>query len=127
ELISMISGYGYVDFLTREVSKQPEAAWPLGKKITLLRLAYIVPSVGLALLVLALLGFALSMILKAALLSLALAPRAAGESAQGLLKGFQRFAPLPWIELAQGVAVLASLSFLVSRGYGLSGVIAAEV
>jgi len=54
-------------------------------------------------------------------------PRAAGESAQGLLRGLQRFSPLPWMELAQGVTVLASAVVLVGMGLGLRGVIAGEL
>jgi O-antigen/teichoic acid export membrane protein len=127
ELVSMISGYGYVDFLTREVAIRPGAAWPLGKRVTWIRLGYAAPGVVLATLVLALLGFTSTLILNAALLSLALVPRAAGDSAQGLLKGFGRFAPLLWIEVVQGAFVLGCFLSLSFAGYGLRGLIFAEI
>src|SRR5262249_13495347 len=44
-----------------------------------------------------------------------------------LLKGFQHFTPLPWVEFAQGVTVLGCAPALIFRGYGLRGVIAAEI
>lgn len=127
EMVALISGYGYIDFLTREVASRPESAWPLGKGVTQLRLAYIVPSVGLALLGLAVLRFPSSLILSAALLSLTLLPRAAGESAQGLLKGLRRFGPLSWIEFVQGAIVLAAAPAFILKGLGIRGIIAAEI
>jgi O-antigen/teichoic acid export membrane protein len=127
EMIAIISGYGYVDFLTREVAQHPDSAWPLGRKVTGLRLAYIVPSIGVALLVLFALRFPRSLILNVALLALTLLPRALGESAQGLLKGLRRFAPLPWIEFMQGAIVLAAAGLFIMQGLGTRGVIAAEI
>jgi glycosyltransferase involved in cell wall biosynthesis/O-antigen/teichoic acid export membrane protein len=127
EMLAFVSGYGYMDFLTREVAKRPEAALGLGIRMTLLRLAYIVPSLSLATLALAALRFPVATILNMALLTGTLLPRAAGESAQGLLRGLQRFFPLPWIELAQGVTVLASAVVLAGMGFGLRGVIAGEL
>src|SRR5215471_14088585 len=41
EMIALISGYGYVDFLTREISQRPGSAQPLALKVTVLRLLYI--------------------------------------------------------------------------------------
>src|SRR5262244_3937589 len=99
EMIALISGVGYIDFLTREVAKRSGAAWPLGVKVTALRLAYTVPALGLALLVIVALRFPSSLVANTALLAVTLLPRAAGESAQGVLKGLRRFAPLLWIEL----------------------------
>jgi O-antigen/teichoic acid export membrane protein len=127
EMVAIISGYGYMDFLTREVAQHPETAWPLGKKVTGLRLAYIVPSIGLALLVLFVLRFPSSLILNAALLAVTLIPRAAGESAQGLLKGLRRFGALAWIESAQGSMVLTTAPVLILQGLGIKGVIVAEI
>jgi O-antigen/teichoic acid export membrane protein len=127
EMIAIISGYGYVDFLTREVAQHPDSAWPLGRKVTGLRLAYIVPSIGVALLVLFALRFPRSLILNVALLALTLLPRALGESAQGLLKGLRCFAPLPWIEFVQGAIVLAAAGLFILQGLGTRGVIGAEI
>jgi len=127
EMVAIVSGYGYVDFLTREVARHREAALDLGVRMTLIRLAYILPSLGLAVLALATLRFPAATILNVALLAVTLLPRAAGESAQGILRGFQRFSPLPWMELTQGVTVLTAAVVLVGMGFGLRGVIAGEL
>jgi len=127
EMIALLSGVGYIDFLTREVAKRPSVAWSLGARITTLRLAYIIPGVGLALLVLTALRFPGALVLNAALMAITLVPRAAGETAQGVLRGLRRFAPLPWIELVQGGIVLAAAGLVLHFGFGLRGMIAAEV
>jgi O-antigen/teichoic acid export membrane protein len=44
-----------------------------------------------------------------------------------MLKGLQRFAPLPWVELVQGTTVLAAAALFVARGYGVRGMIAGEI
>jgi len=127
EMIALISGVGYVDFLTREVAKRGGAAWPLGARITMLRLAYAVPALALAVLAMTALRFPTTVVLNTALLAITLVPRAAGESAQGVLKGLRRFAPLPWIELVQGVVVVGTALVLIRSGFGLGGVIVAEI
>jgi O-antigen/teichoic acid export membrane protein len=127
EMIALISGVGYVDFLTREVAKRGGSAWPLGARITLLRLAYVVPALGLAMLAMTALRFPGPVILNMALLAITLVPRAAGESAQGVLKGLRQFGPLPWIELVQGAVVVGAASILIHLGFGLRGVIVAEI
>ncbi len=127
EMIALISGTSYVDFLTREVAQCPDSAWPLAKKVTLLRLAYVAPALGLALLGLTALRFPWPVLLNVALLALTLLPRAVGESAQGLMKGMRHFAHLPWIEFAQGAIVLGCAALFILTGMGIRGVIAAEI
>jgi O-antigen/teichoic acid export membrane protein len=127
EMMSIISGFGYMDFLTREVAQRPEAALALGSKVAVLRLGYIVPSLGLALLALQALHFSRSVLLNVCMLALTLVPRAPAEAAQGVLKGLERFSPLPWIELVQGSLTLAGAALFLFFGYGLRGVIAGEI
>jgi O-antigen/teichoic acid export membrane protein len=127
EMAAMISGCGYIDFLTREIAKRPDSAWALGVKTTEVRLAYLVPVVAIALLLLNGLRFPSSLILNAALLSIALVPRAVGDSAQGVIKGLRRFSLLPWIEFVQGSIVLAAASAFIINGFGVRGIIAAEI
>jgi O-antigen/teichoic acid export membrane protein len=127
EMVAIVSGYGYIDFLTREVAKRPSSGGSLARKITLLRLLYVVPSLGIALGVLKAVGFSSAVILSTAYLGLTLVPRAAGEAAQGFIKGLRYFAPLLWIELVQGVIVLAGAATLLNLNFGLRGVIAAEI
>jgi O-antigen/teichoic acid export membrane protein len=127
ELVALISGFSYGDFLTREVARHPQTAWPLAKKITQIRFAYTVPCVVIALLLLAALRFPAALILNAALLSVALAPRVVGDSAQGIMKALRRFRLLLWVELAQGAIMLSVAPLLVLKGFGIRGVIAAEI
>ena len=127
ELIALITGFGYGDFLTRETAKDSKTAWPLAKKITQIRFAYTIPCVAVATLLLAMLRFPTGLIVNAALLSLTLAPRVIGDSAQGVMKAFRRFRPLLWVELAQGTMMLAIAPLLIMRGFGLKGVILAEI
>ena len=127
EMVAIISGYGYIDFLTREIAQRPDSAWTLGKRMTELRLACIVPCLGLALLILAGLHFSSSVVMNTSLLGITLIPRAITESTQGMMKGVRRFKPLPWIELAQGAIVTGSAPILIWHGFGIRGLISAEV
>jgi O-antigen/teichoic acid export membrane protein len=127
EMAAMISGCGYIDFLTREIARRPDVAWDLSVKTTQVRLAYLVPVVGIALLLLKGLRFPSQVILNAALLSITLIPRAVNESAQGVIKGLRRFSLLPWIEFVQGSIVLAAAYAFITGGFGIRGIIAAEL
>jgi O-antigen/teichoic acid export membrane protein len=127
EMVAMISGYGYIDFLTREIAMRPESAWPIAIKTTQVRLLYILPVVGIALLFLKAFRFQESVIVNAALLAIALIPRAVGDSAQGVIKGLQRFSLLPWIEFIQGSIVLATAPALIVYGLGIRGIIFADI
>ncbi|HEV3038485.1 MAG TPA: oligosaccharide flippase family protein [Candidatus Angelobacter sp.] len=127
ELIALVSGFSYGDFLTREIAKDRQAAWPLAKRITQIRFAYSIPCIAVAVLLLAALRFPRTLILNAALLSLTLAPRIVGDSAQGVMKGLLKFRPLLWVELAQGAVMLSVAPLLIGKGFGLRGAIAAEV
>ncbi len=127
EMVSLISGYGYMDFLTREVASHPVVARPLAVRITCLRLLFVIPALGVATLLLAVFRFPHMIVLDTALLAITLAPRAAGESAQGAMKGLRYFAPLPWIELLQGGVVLTGAATLLALGWGIRGVIVAEI
>jgi len=127
EMVALISGVGYMEFLTREVAKRPGLSRPLGVRVTFLRMTYIVPGLGLALLAMAAMHFSSTVVVNAALLAITLVPRAAGESAQGILKGLRRFAPLLAIELTQGVLVVGAAAAFIQLGFGLRGVIFAEI
>jgi O-antigen/teichoic acid export membrane protein len=127
EMSAIISGCGYIDFLTREIAKRPDVAWDLSVKAAQVRLAYLIPLVGIALLLLKVLRFPSPLIWNAALLSIALIPRAMSESAQGVIKGLRRFSLLPWIEFVQGSIVLAAAYAFITAGFGIRGIIAAEI
>src|SRR5258708_8599722 len=127
ELIAVSSGASYTDFLTREVAKSPAASWRLALRVTQMRWAYLVPITGIALVVLKLLHFSPDLLRNTAVLSCSLFVRAAGESAQGVLKGLGHFRLLPASELVRGVLSLVFTLILILSGYGLIGVIAADI
>jgi O-antigen/teichoic acid export membrane protein len=127
EMVAMVSGAGYVDYLTREIAKAPEAAWPLALRVTQVRLLYMAPVAAVVLLLLTALRFTPGVVLSAAFFFLALVPRAMGESAQGVLKGLRHFTLFPGLELAQGLILLALGPMLMARGYGVRGIITAEI
>ncbi len=127
ELIAVSSGAGYTDYLTREVAKLPAVSWRLALRVTQLRWTYIVLATGVALAVLKLLHFSPDVVRNTAVLATALFVRAAGDSAQGILKGLGQFKILPISELVRGVLSLLLTALLLLRGYGLTGVIAAEI
>jgi O-antigen/teichoic acid export membrane protein len=126
EMAALISGSGYGDYLTREVAKSPLRARGLAICVTQIRLLYIVAAAGVMLGLLRLLSSP-SVVLNAALLSAALIPRALNESAQGVLRGLQRFVLLPWLELLQGLLLLATIPLFVLPGYSVRGIIIAEI
>jgi O-antigen/teichoic acid export membrane protein len=127
ELVAVVSGSGTMDYVTREVAKAPGASWKLLIRVTQVRWAYCVPTIGAALLLLKAFHFPTSLVQNAALFSLMLFLRAAGESAQGVLKGLGHFGILPWVELLRGCVFLALSPLLIFHGFGLQGVITAEI
>jgi O-antigen/teichoic acid export membrane protein len=127
EMMAVVSGSGYISYLTREIAADPEAAWPLSSKVTLVRLGLIVPAIGIAFMLLWILRFPMEVALNTSALAVSLFPRAIGESAQGVLGGLSRFAPLSWIEAIQGCILVTIAPLLIIKGCGLRGVLAAEV
>jgi O-antigen/teichoic acid export membrane protein len=127
ELIAVLSGAGYVDFLTREIAKNPSLARALTSRVILLRLTYIIPFVVSAASLLWLLRFPGATVSSVVFLCISLLPRVFGESAQGLLKGCGRFSPLPWAELLQGIVLVGAVYVLLAAGWGIHGAIVAEI
>jgi O-antigen/teichoic acid export membrane protein len=126
EMAALISGSGYGDYLTREVAMSPARARGIAIRVNQIRLLYIVVAVGVMLGLLRLLSSS-TVVLNAALLSVALISRAFSESAQGVIRGQQRFTLLPWLELFQGLVLLATIPLFLLAGYGVRGIITAEI
>lgn len=127
EMVAVLSGSGYWTYLCRETAKHPEVAWGLGRKVTQVRWLLILPVLGSAALVLRLIRFSPTVISDTVLLSLSLFPRAVSEAAQGVLAGLSRFSPLVRIEGLQGCILLAAAPVLIMKGFGLTGVLLAEI
>ena len=127
DMVATISGVGYIDYLTREIAKDPASGRTLWLQVTKIRIFYAIPALVIGFGLLKLFGFSSSAIVNAALLSVTLLPRIMGELAQGVLKGMQVFLPLLWIEITQGIVILALAAILIFNGSGLKGIIAAEI
>jgi O-antigen/teichoic acid export membrane protein len=127
ELLALISGAGFGDYLTREVAKSPNLAYQLLFRITELRVVYLLLLAAIVIPGLSLLKYSPYVLGNAALLSLTLAPRAIAESSQGIIRAMHRFTLIFWIELLQGMVLLAVGALLLVRGWGLHGVIWADI
>lgn len=127
ELLAIVSGSGFGNYLTREVAKNPGSAYQLLFRIVQLRFAYLFVLAAIAIPGLSLLRYSSSTIVSAALLSLTLLPRAVAESSQGIMRAMHRFGAVFWIELLQGTVLLGAGTFLLFEGLGIRGVIWAEL
>jgi O-antigen/teichoic acid export membrane protein len=127
ELLALISGAGFGDYLTREVAKSPNSAYRLLFQITQLRLVYLMLLAAIVIPGLSLLKYSPYVVRNAALLSVTLVPRAIAESSQGIIRAMHRFSLIFWIELLQGIVLLGTGGLLLIRGWGLRGVIWADI
>jgi len=127
EMLAVVSGQGFADYLARESAKFPHSARRLSIRLTQLRCFYIVPLLAITFPVLFVAGYSPSVLISAACLSLILFPRAVFDSAQGLMRGANHWGPFPWLELLQGVVLLGVGVPLLLRGSGIRGLIWAEI
>jgi len=127
EIVALVSGAGFGDYLTREVAKAPERAYRLLSRITRLRLVYLLILAAIVIPTLGLLKYSPSVLVNAALLSLTLLPRAVAESSQGIMRAMHRFGTVFWIELLQGAVLLGTGALFLFEGRGLRGIIWAEI
>ncbi len=127
EILALVSGAGFGDYLTREVAKAPKLAYQLLYRITQLRVVYLLLLATIAIPGLSLLKYSSSVLVNAGLLSLTLFPRTVAESSQGIRRAVHRFGAVFWIELLQGAALLGTGALLLFEGRGLRGIIWAEL
>jgi O-antigen/teichoic acid export membrane protein len=127
EIVALVSGAGFGNYLTREVSKHPGSAYPLLFRTIQLRFAYLLVLAAIAIPSLTLLRSSSSILVNAALLSLTLLPRAVVDPSQGIMRAMHRFAAVFWIELLQGTVLLGAGTVLLFGGRGLRGIIWAEL
>jgi O-antigen/teichoic acid export membrane protein len=127
EMLAMISGSGFLDFLTRESAKEERRGWGLGGQLILLRLVYIVPISIAGVEVLRLLGYPRAVILSSACMFLTLVPRAVSEAVQGILRGLGCYRSFLAIDLTFGLTLLVGAAVLLLRSGGLWTVIFIEL
>src|SRR6266403_1504561 len=127
EILALVSGAGFGDYLTREVAKDRKLAYQLLFRITELRFAYLLFLAAIAIPGLSLLRYSSSILVNAALLSLTLLPRAVAESSQGIMRAMHRFGAVFWIELLQGTVLLGTGALFLFEGRDIRGIIWAEL
>src|SRR5260221_9082070 len=127
EILALVSGGGFGDYLTREVAKSPQLAYQLLFRITQLRVAYLLLLATITIPGLSLLRYSSPVLVNAALLSLTLFPRTVAESSQAIMRAMHRFGAVFWIELLQGTVLLGTAAFLLFEGWGFRGIIWAEL
>jgi len=127
EILALVSGAGFGDYLTREVAKNPKLAYQLLFRITQLRFAYLLVLAAIAIPGLSLLRYSSSILVNATLLSLTLLPRAVAEASQAIMRAMHRFGAVFWIELLQGTVLLGTGALFLFVGRGIRGIIWAEL
>ena len=127
ELLAVISGVGYAEYLTRESAKDEMTGWGLASQLTLLRIAIIIPAVAVAVSVLSIMHYRRPVLAGVAWMALTIAPRALTEGVQGVLRGIRRYVPYFILDLAISLTLVAGGCFLLVAGGELKTVIATEI
>lgn len=127
EIFAVLSGSGFGDYITREVSKFPELARQYLVRIIQLHCFYVLVILSIAVPFMHHLKYSASALASAVLLSLTLFPRGLVESSQGIMRSMHRFRLVFWIEFVEGMVLLGVGAILLYEGRGVRGVIWAEL
>ncbi len=127
EMLSVASGSGYADYLTREAAKDARAGWGLAAQLMGLRLACTFPLIGVVLGILWALKYPHDVLASAVWLSLILVPRSFSEVIQGVLRGVDRYVPYFSVDLIYNLTLLGGVAILFARGSTLGLIIALEI
>ena len=127
EMLAVLSGSGYTDYLTREAAKDERLGWGLATQLGWLRAAYTIAFTAAGLGLLWLCGYPRSVFMGAAWMSLTLIPRSVSESIQGVLRGTGRYVQFFIVELAFGLTLAASAGTLLVRGGSLAAAVIREL
>ena len=127
EMLALITGGGYLDYLTREAVQLPQSAGWIATRLSLVRFAYTAAGAILILGGLRLLHYDGRIIAFAAVMIGSLYPRTILECSYGLARGSQHFAKVPLLEgIHAGTLFLVAVA-LLWKGWGLASVVAAEL
>jgi O-antigen/teichoic acid export membrane protein len=126
EMVSILTGGGFGDYITRELARLPETAFHIATRITQLRWIYSTIVGLLMMIILRSMGYDRSVLIMAAIMVLSLFPRAILETCQGSLKAAERFKWYTLSELVQGLA-LFSIGIPLLRVLGISGAVFTEL
>lgn len=127
EIVALVSGVGYGDYLTRESTKNHTLGWHLGIRLTWLRLLYIVPMTAFELAVIWLAKYPHVAFAGAIWMTLTFPPRCLTESIEGVLRGVESYTRYLILEMALGLSLVLSGGALWFWQGGLSFAIGGEI
>lgn len=127
EFLGVASGWGYIDYLTREAAKDARAGWGLAFQLVVLRVTIAIPVALIEIGALSAMRYPRSVLVGTAWMALTVVPRALSEAIQGVLRGIQRYWSYLAVELMLGAGLVAGAGFLLVRHGGLRMVIATEI
>lgn len=127
EMIAVVSGSGYIDYLTREAARDGESGWSAASQLVIVRWGYalVFSVIGCSLLLG--LRFSHALLVPAIFLFATIIPRSISEAIQGVLRGTGRYRSYLAIELIAGVVLVAGGSLLLVRAASLFLVVAVEL
>ena len=116
EMIAVVSGSGYVDYLTREAARDGGLAWSTASQLVLIRWAYalVFSLVGCG--VLLAMRFSHALFIPAVCLFATIIPRGISEAVQGVLRGIRRYQAYLALDLVGGFILVAGGILLLIQG-----------
>lgn len=127
EMVAVVSGSGYVDYLTREATRDEKVGWSVASQLVLVRWVYgaLFGVVGCVVL----LGMRSphTLLIPAVCLFATLLPRGLSEAVQGVLRGIRRYQAYLAIDLVGGLLLVSGGSLLLTRGGSLLRVVVIEL
>lgn len=127
EMTAVITGAGYGDYLTRELSKSSEQAYLVFIQVTKLRWLYTVVLGSLLALLAYVSAYSAGPIHLGLLMFVTLFPRAVLESCQGALKAAERFAAVAATDAIQGLTLIIAGVCVFRQRMGVAGAVTAEI
>jgi O-antigen/teichoic acid export membrane protein len=127
EMLAVVSGSSYIDYLTREAATDRHLGWGLASQLVVLRSILTLPLVGVGLGILFLLHYPVAVVVSAAWFSTTLLFRNVSEAVQGVLRGTGHYVAFLFIEISIGLGLALGAGWLLFRGGGLTVVVGTEI
>lgn len=127
ETLSLMTGEGLTDYVAREAAKSPVITRSLFERVSIIRFMLAGLLAPLAIAVLRALHYPVEVQASAGLLLLILFVRGPIAAAQGLFRAANRMSFLVWLEVVQGLVLLACGSYVLTHAATLRSVILLEL
>jgi O-antigen/teichoic acid export membrane protein len=127
EMIAVVSGSGYIDYLTREAARDGGVAWSAASQLVIVRWAWAALFSLLGFIVLMGMRSSHALLIPAACLFAAIIPRGISEAIQGVLRGIRQYRAYLAVELIAGLLLVAGGSLILARGGSVLHVVSVEL